>query len=194
MVPIHGDDAIAHPLARFTIRDDLGLEPLVGKHLEPLVPVDDLAIERLILGQDLVHLAFQKLDVVGSERTSDIKVVVEPVGDGRANGELGTRERGQHRLGQHVGRGMANDKQAFFGIGRHHLKGPAGLEGPVHIELSTVDLDHNGGLGKARPDALGDFEAGGSGGKCVNRTVGKGEINRICHEESAPIVRLEPPG
>ena len=79
--------AFVDSLARLDTFDDLGLERLVGEELEGTLDAEALANERLTRGDDLGHPAFDLLEVFGRERTTNVEVVVETVGDRRSDGE-----------------------------------------------------------------------------------------------------------
>ena len=74
---------------------------------EPLLGLDDLA-----------HRLLERLEVLGRERPLDLEVVVEAVGDRRADPELGVGEQLLHRLGQHVRGGVADHRAAVLGVRR----------------------------------------------------------------------------
>ena len=68
--------------------DQLELVRLVGEFGAGLVLGDDPAHETLALADDALHLLLDGLEVLGGERLLDVEVVVEAVGDGRADAEL----------------------------------------------------------------------------------------------------------
>ena len=84
--------------------DDLPLEGMALEEVERLVAAQCLPDERLVGSDDLLHPGLDLLQVLGSEWAVDFEVVVEAVIDGRPDGEGGTVEQAEHRLGQDVGR------------------------------------------------------------------------------------------
>ena len=71
--------------------DELELVRLVGELGARLVVGDDPAHEALPCRMMRVHLLLERLEVFGRERLGDVEVVVEAVGDGRADAELAPR-------------------------------------------------------------------------------------------------------
>ena len=94
--------------------DDLELEAVAGEHLAGLVGRELVAHEGLRLRDDLAHPGLDPLEVVLHEGgpARQLEVVVEAVLDRRPDAEGGPREQVEHRLGEHVGRGVADREQA----------------------------------------------------------------------------------
>ncbi len=101
--------------------DQLELERLVGEFGTRLVVGDDTTDEALALADDALHLLRDGLEVFGRERLLDAEVVVEAVGDRRADAEVRLRVDPLHRLREHVRRGVAEDVQAVGAVDRDRL-------------------------------------------------------------------------
>ncbi len=99
--------------------DDLDLVGLVGEQLQALLDRVLLADEGLVLGDDLPHARFDPAQVVLAEMApaGQLEVVVEAVLDRRPDGVVGARPQVGHRLGQHVGGGVAQNVAAGLGAG-----------------------------------------------------------------------------
>ena len=92
--------------------DQLELVRLGGQLGARLVLGDDAALEPLPAADDALHLLLDALEVLGGERVLDVEVVVEAVGDGRADAELRLRVDPLHRLRQDVRGRVAQDVEA----------------------------------------------------------------------------------
>ena len=86
-----------------------------------LVLADDAAVKTLALLENRLHPLLDVGDVLGRERALDVEVVVEAVGDRRADPELGVGEEILHRLGHDVSGRVADDRPALVGVGRDRL-------------------------------------------------------------------------
>ena len=74
-------------------------------------PAHDLALERLVGGDDLRHPRLDPLEVLGRERLVAGEVVVEAVLDRRPDRDLGAGVQVLDRLGHDVGAVVADDRQ-----------------------------------------------------------------------------------
>src|SRR5438445_2117639 len=81
--------------------DQLELVRLVSKLLACVLVRDDPAGEPLPLLDDLAHPSLDLLEVFRGEWPRYVEVVIEAVGDRRADAELRLREQVLHRLRQH---------------------------------------------------------------------------------------------
>ncbi len=115
-VAVHAHLGAAGALGLVDALDDLDLERLVGEDLERLVLRHDVALEGLVLGDDLGHPRLDPLQVLGGEGPPDVEVVVEAVGDGRPDRERRSLEEVEHRLGHDVRGGVADDVAALLGV------------------------------------------------------------------------------
>ena len=93
------------------VADQLQLVRLFGKPLQGGVAVDHAAQEPMIAGRNAPHTAFDLLEIVGRQGPGQIEVVVEPVGDRRADSQLRIREQLQNCLRHDMGKGMADPIQ-----------------------------------------------------------------------------------
>ena len=92
------------------------------EHLFGLGLAHGAAGKGMVGGGDLFHLGLDCFQILGGEGPLEGKVVVEAVLDGRADGDLGRGKQLFHGLGQHVGRGVADDVHtlgAVRGNGRY---------------------------------------------------------------------------
>ena len=163
--------------------DDLALEGLVGEEGQALVDAVLVADERLVLGHDRAHLLTDADQVVVAEvRTpGQLEVVVEAVLDHRADGVVGPRPQPQHRLGQHMGGRVAQDRTAGRRVGgddRHH---GALVQGRGQVDLGPVDRCRHRGLGQAGADRLGQPEGRSPRRQVLARAVGEPDLQFACH-------------
>src|SRR5690625_1817398 len=124
---------------------------------------DDPAHEGLALADDPVHLLLEVLEVLGRERGLDVEVVVEAVGDRRADAEPGVRAHLLDRLGEDVGGGVPQDRLAVLAGDLARLDdGAAGELGDVGGEVRELAVHPAGDDGavlaeQVRPGgAVGD--------------------------------------
>ena len=145
--------------------------------LAGLVGRDLVAHERLVLVDDLAHAGVDAVEVVGRERGAvrQLEVVVEAVLDRRADAERGAGEQVEHRLGQHVGRRVADRVQAPLAVGRDDGDAVAVGQLGAEVALLAVDLGDDRRLGQPRTDALGQAERGGARRHGPRGTVGQGD-------------------
>ncbi len=131
-----------------------------------------LAHERVLRAQDAAHLLLDPGQVVGRDRGREVEVVVEAVGDGRADRDLGARPQVQDGFGHHVcGRVAQHGQRLGIAVGDdpHPL---AFAHREPQIAGLPVDLHGNRGLRQAVPDRLGHVEAARPVGKLDRRPVG----------------------
>jgi hypothetical protein len=132
------------------------------------------ALERLGLLDVRAH-AFFDLREVGlgdAHAVGELKVVVEAVGDRRANRDLHALVELEHGLGEHV-RGVVTDQlERLLSVllGDDRQRGTIGQRAReiAHLRrfagLGVADLDREGGAREARPDRGGGVGAGGAVG------------------------------
>ena len=162
-------------------RDDRPALLLDQLHLQRLAPV---AEERLglrlrhhpalvaqVAGRDLGHLPFDRLEVVGNERTVDDEVVEEAVVDGRSDAAPRLREQRRHRRGQEMRGAVPVEVQGLGGVGRHEAHLGVGIERVRQIDHATVD--HRGERLPAEPtrDSRRQLRGGGAGGHAPRRSI-----------------------
>ena len=98
----------------------------------------------MVGGDALAHPRLDRSQVVGRERARQQQVVVEAVGDGRADPELGAREQVHDRLGQDVRRRVAHRVELAAGAVVQQLVGRAAL-GRLEADLVLVRRDRRRG-------------------------------------------------
>ncbi len=95
-------------LALGKLVDELELVGLTLEGRAGLFACHDPAHEGVAARHDRAHARLDLGEVLGRERAGQLEVVVEPVLDGRPDGHLGVGKELQHRLGHHVGEGVAD--------------------------------------------------------------------------------------
>ncbi len=142
--------------------DELQLVGLVGKLLAGVLDrVEASPGEALPRLDDLLHRGLEGGEVVGGERGVDVEVVVEAVGDGRADAELRVGSQLLHGLGEDVGGGVADDAAAVLGVGGDGLDVDVYGRGPREVAQCAVGADDDHRLRPARREARGAY--GGTG-------------------------------
>ena len=161
--------------------DDLGLVLLAPFPEEPhrLVAIPHLARDGLVAVDDLAHALLHALQVLGREGLLAGEVVVEPVLDGRSDGDLRLRPQLLDRLGEDVGRVVAQQLQRLLGIAGHDGHRRVGLEGGGEVAHRAVDLDRERGPGQARADAGGDVGSRHRTVEVPDRAVGKCDAGHV---------------
>ena len=137
----------------------------------------DPAVEQLAFLDDLAHPLLERLEVLRGERLGHVEVVVEAVGDRRADAELGLREELLHRLRQDVGGGVPDHAAAVVGVGGHRDHLDVGLRHPAEVAQFPVGVAHHHdgvGLPAARQAGLAHGRARGGPGSNPDRGCGDG--------------------
>ena len=117
-------------------------------------------LEREVFLRDLFHLLLDGGQIVRRERLGRIEIVIEPVVDGRPDGELDLRMEALDRLRKHVRTGVAVGPAAVR-VGKGvELDGVVALNGAERIAVYAVDGAGKRGLGEARADGGGDIQTG----------------------------------
>ena len=93
-------------VATLEIIEALELERIVGEPYARLAERHFFAHERILLGHDLLHLGFERRQIIGRERLLDFEVVVEAVLDGRTEADLGIGAQAAHCGREDVGPGV----------------------------------------------------------------------------------------
>ena len=171
-LPIQRDRLVARQ-----ILDDLGLVflPFVLEEADRLVAVDLLADEFFPARHDLAHLRLDRREVVRSERLVAREVVVEAVGDRRADGDLSAGIELLHRLGQHMRR-IVPDQFQRLGIAagdEHHVGVTVDLR--CQIDQLAVELHRQGGAGEAGTDRFRHRRARHRRVEAAHGLVGQGD-------------------
>jgi hypothetical protein len=166
------------------VLDDLHLE-LLALGLEELDRVagrDLLADEGEVLGDLLVRLLLDLLEVLGSEGLVAEEVVVEAALDRRADGDLRAREEVLHRAGHHV-RGVVADRvQGLGSLRGEDLQLSVLGQWPGEVDLVAVEAGEDRRLGQAGADGLlhevADADAGRGG---LGAAVRQGDLDGVRH-------------
>ena len=103
----------------------------------------DAPREQLAFLDDLAHALFQRLQILRGERARHVEVVVEAVGDGRPDAELGLREHVLHRLRQHVRRRVPDDAATVVGVGGHRRHLDVAVRRPGQVAQPAVGVAHD---------------------------------------------------
>ena len=102
----------------FLVFDEFNLVRLIGLFCQSLLFGHHAAAEGLGGLDNALHALFDFLEVLRSERSLDIEIVVEAVFDDRSNTKLGVRANLLHGLGHDMGCGMAHDGHTVLAIER----------------------------------------------------------------------------
>ena len=111
----------------------------------------------------------------------ELEVVVEAVGDRRADGVAGPGEEVEDGLGQHVGRGVAQHVQPVGRVAGDDGQFGVGRDGPVEVDRHPVDRGGHGGVGQTPADGGRDLAGGHPGGVLPGRAVGKLDRDLVSH-------------
>ena len=174
--------------ARLHGLDDLLLEGLVGKDLQPLLGGVLVADEGLVLLDDRPHLRIDPVQVVVAEvgPVGQLEVVVEAVLDDRPDGVLGARPEPADGLGHDVGGRVPEDFPAGVAVPGHdgHLR-PVGQRSP-EVHLPAVHGGNDGRLGQPGADRLGELGRRRALGQLPRRSVGKTNRDDAWHRAPFP--------
>lgn len=181
-VLVHGElagtdlDALAGvAVGRCTLEaDELLLVGLPRHQLACLLVGDDHATEALGLLDDAVHALLDRLEVFGGEGLGDVEVVVEAIGDGRPDAELGVRVDLLHGLRQHVGGRVAEDVEPVLLLQGDGLGGLAGLHVRREVLQDTVDTDRDDAALTVEELGAGRGRRRGPGLGCLGKLGGRG--------------------
>ncbi|CKN46264.1 Uncharacterised protein [Mycobacterium tuberculosis] len=103
----------------------------------------DPPVEQLAFLDDLAHPLFQRRQVLGRERLGHVEVVVEAVGDGWSDAELGLRKQLLDGLGQHVRGRMADHAATVVGVGGHRRDIGVDVGHPAQVAQVAVGVAHD---------------------------------------------------
>ena len=134
---------------------------------------------------DLPHLLLDLFEVVGSERSRPVEIVIEAVLDRRTDAELRLRIELEHRGGQQVRGGVAVDFERLGILRSQDLQRGVLFDGAGEIEHLAVDLGRDRRVRQPGTDAFGDID-----GTCLGRDglftpVGQSNFNETHREISA---------
>ena len=177
--------------------DKLDLERLVVLFVEGdrLVTGPDIADDRLVPVDDLVHARLDGGKVLVAEGRLAMEIVIEPVLDRRADGDLRLGVEFQHRLGHHMRGVMADRGKDRLVLGRQQRQRRILLDLAGQVPLLAIDNRQHRGLGKTRTDICGDgrrrdrrvIAAGGSVGKGYGR---HGPLSSLLSQINVQLVLL----
>ncbi len=92
-----------------SISSTLNASPFFSKKLLASSRGDHRPHERLVARDDLAHALLDRREILGGERLGTVEVVVEAVLDHRADRHLGVGPQRLHRVGEHMGRVVADE-------------------------------------------------------------------------------------
>ena len=127
---------------------------LIGLALHQLLGLPGRQLEALdgdVLFDDLLDLLFNLGQVVGREGVLQVEVVVEPVLNGGANGELGAGIQPHHGLGQDVGGGVPIGVLALLAVEGEDFQGAVVVNGGAQVADLPVDAGGAGDLYSPMP-------------------------------------------
>jgi len=169
--------------------DDLGLEVFADalEETDGLVARLHAADDRLRFLHDLLHLGFDRRQILGREWAFVGEVVVEAMVDDRADRYLGTREQPLHGLREQVGGGMAQHIERVGVLVGHDLERGVAVDTEAGVDELAVDLARQRGLGQAGADRGGDLGDADGVVEFAAAAVGEGDIDHgsICFGRSA---------
>ena len=123
----------------FLIFDQLQLVRLISFFRQSLLFGHHAATEGLGRLDDALHALFDLFEIVRSERSLNIEIVVETIFDDRADTKLGVRADLLHGLCHDVGRGVAHNGQTVFAIKRDWFHNIAVMQFGIQIARFAVN-------------------------------------------------------
>ena len=166
---------------RLEARDRLLARDLLAR---PLATLRDLAADLLL----------DRLEVGLRDRLGELEVVVEAVGDRRADRDLHARVEAHDRLGEEVGGRVAQhvERVGILRVARREeLDGLAVLERQAQVARRAVHAREHRLLGELRPDRARGVEAGRAVGELELGGVGEDDLHREGEDRQASGI-LEP--
>src|SRR5690606_5383219 len=148
-VPVDRDDLVLAELL-----EALQLQRIVREEFACLLLGDDLALERIVAADHLLHPLLDLGELIGRERLGHVEVVVEAVLDRRAEADLRLRTHLPHRRGEDVCRGVPEDVERLGVLLRDDLHLRIVLDRPAQVHDPTIDLRDQRRLGEPRADPL----------------------------------------
>ena len=124
-------------------RDDLGLVnlPLLAEELDRAVAIPNLALDRLVPRNDLVHPLLDLLEVLRREGLTPSEVVVEAVFDRGADRHLRLGVELLDGFGHHVRSVVAQQLEAVGRRARDDLDARVAVDRPREVAELAVDAD-----------------------------------------------------
>ena len=165
---VGADDGVGRQIA-----DQFQLVGLVGKEGFGLLLAYLAPLERLVCGDQSLHLRGELGQVVLPHRPREIEVVVEAVLDRRTDGHLGARKEPGGGLGQNVRRRVADHVQTFARRGGKDAHLVALGERDTEIDDSVSHAGGYGRFGQPRPNRGRDIGRRGPVGDRHFRSIGQ---------------------
>ena len=155
-VVVHGEGCAANldrgALGTLALRgDELELVGLLGQLNHGLVLGDLAAHEALAFLDDALHALLEFTQQLGGHRVDVAEVVVEAVGDERADAEVDVGEDVLNSLREHVRGAVAQDVQAILAGQGDGLDGRALLKGGREVTRRAVNLNGDDVTGLFEP-------------------------------------------
>ena len=153
----------AHFLVGGQLADDFGLEFLafLQEKRHGFIAIPDFTPNFLIAAHNVLHALFNGFQVIRCERGVPVEVIIEAVGNGRANGHLGIREQLLYGFGHDMGGIVANQLQGLVGLPCDDFHRGAVVDGQIDVDQVAVGFGGQGLFGEFFADTSGDLEGGG---------------------------------
>ena len=129
--------------------------------------------------------------VLGRERLLAMEVIIKPILGRRTKGDLGAREKFLHRLGQNMGRVMANQFQRVIILDRDDRERGIRVDGRARSRISPSTLTAKRGLGQAGPISAANFRAGHAARMGARAAIGQRDrdlVGRFSFGHIVPIL------
>ena len=171
------------------VAEALDLQALahLAEHPRRLVAGDLDALERLLLLEDLAHLALDGLEVLRGERAREAEVVLELLGVVlAADVDLHLGPQALDRVGQHVLRAVADEVARVGVLDGDDPERAAGLERLAQVDRLAVQGGAHRGLGQAGTDRGGDVQRRGAAFDLADRSVGQAEADGLSTHGGSP--------
>ena len=136
------------------VLDDAGLVLLTPRAEKGhrLVARHFAALHLQIVGDDLLHLVLDRLQIFGAKRLVAGKIVVEAIVDRRTDRDLGAREQALYRLRHQVCSRMTDDFHAFLVARGDDAQASIPVDPVAGIDHSSIKFTGQRRLGEARAD------------------------------------------
>ena len=140
--------------------------------------------EQLTILDDDLHALLELLEVLRRERLRYVEVVVETIGDRRADSQLRGREQLLHGLGQDVGGRMPDHTATLVGVGCHRCHLGVGLRRPTKVaQRAGAVTDHHDRGGFTPTGQAGVAHSGSRRGPGRNpEQAGRGGVCGRAHQ------------
>ncbi len=169
---VHRDDLALRQLVDQLLLVRLAVELVVGFQLVELA-----ARKRQLLGDDLAHPTFDRLEVLGREGAVDVEVVVEPVLDGWPYAESRHRKKRGNGFRHHVCGRVAKHLQRFRAAVGQNLDRLTATQHPGNVDRLPVHLTGQRRGRQSRPDRTRDVKDGRALGNRQATTVGQTDLD-----------------